>query len=99
MGEGSASAQPAFAWLCAPPLPPCTENTQDAHSNTALSKAALAATPWHTPSRSHATNIPRQGHADLPTLSEGDAAWRLSHPHLHRLGKELHTLEIRTLCK
>lgn len=65
----------AVSRLCAPPLPPYTENTQDARSNTALSKAAPAATQGHTPSRPHATNIPTQGQADLPALPKGDAAW------------------------
>lgn len=75
---GRGRQSPAFARLCAPPLSPSTENTQDARSNTALSKAAPAATQGHTPSRPHATNIPTQGHADLPTLSVGDTAWTLS---------------------
>lgn len=80
---GRETPEPSLHRLCAPPLPPYTENTQDARSNTALSKAAPAATQGHTPSRPHATNIPTQGHADLPTLSKGDTAWRDPFTHTH----------------
>lgn len=43
---------------------------------------------------------PRKGRADLPTLSEGDTAWRDPlHSRPHRLRKALHTPGIHTLCK
>lgn len=97
---GRETPEPSLHRLCAPPLPPYTENTQDARSNTALSKAAPAATQGHTPSRPHATNIPTQGPCRPANAIEGrHCLERPLHSHPHLLDKALPTPRIHTLCK
>ena len=80
MGEGDARTQPGPACVHNPLHP-----ARSTHRGCTLEHSTFQNRPrshaGHTPSRPQVTNIPTRGHADLPTLAEGDSAWRDPYAH------------------